>query len=133
MPEMTLGPRKLVGEHVLSEANETRAREHVYLAATDVVIPPGTILGKVTAAGDPDLGRYRPLDPDADDGTEEFAGILFGRGKISVAPQRVVAHVRDSEHNEKKITLLNPLDPAQMTAMRVQAEAKGIIFSRNAR
>lgn len=218
MPEITIGPRKLVGEHILSEANETRSREHIWLAATTVLIPPGTILGKIeegnvsvvganvagmvgnsvfaaapTADPDAAAGVYRatfldadtfeingpaasnyhfvgqlgaavngpvnftrnagatpaaagdeftitvsyaagsglfvPLDPTAQNGAQDFAGILFHRGVISDATQRRVGHVRDCEVNEKKITLLNALSGPQLAAMKAQAAAVGVLFS----
>lgn len=218
MPEIVLGPRKLVGEHILSEANETRSREHIWMAPTAVVIDPGTILGKIeegnvsvvganvagmtgnsvfaaapTADADAEPGVYRatfldadtfeingpaasnyhfvgqlgaavngpvnftrnagatphvagdeftitvsyaagsglyvPLDPDAENGAQNFAAVLFHRVAISDATQRKVGHVRDCEVNEKKITLVNALDAGELAAMKAQARAVGVLFS----
>jgi hypothetical protein len=44
---MTLPTRKLVGEHVLSEANGYRSREHIFILPQLIVLQPGTILGMV--------------------------------------------------------------------------------------
>lgn len=45
---MTLPTRFLVGQYILSEANETRSREHLTLAPTTILLQSGTILGRIT-------------------------------------------------------------------------------------
>lgn len=222
---LTIGPAKLVGEHILSEANGYRSREHVILAPTVAALSPGTVLGRIltgartvvaavngantgngvfAAAPTADAGApsgtytveitaaaanagafrverpdgtldgvgqvgvayngtvnftlqdgavdfvvgdrgtvtvtdaagsqlYVPLNPAAADGSQNFAGILFGRAPINAGNQRQVAHVRDAEINEKKITLVNALNAGQMTTLRDQARAVGIVFNSDIR
>lgn len=213
---MQLPTRKLVGEHVLSEANETRSREHVYFGPLVAALSPGTVLGRVvegtqsvvganvagmvgnstftvgpTADADAAAGVYRgmfldadtielngpnghhaivqlaaayngpvnftrtagatphaagdefqitvsyagvaglvvPWDPAGVNGSENFAGVLFDRARISAANQRCVAHVRSCELNEKKLTFVNVPSGPQLIALRAQAKLDGVLFS----
>ncbi|MNF74567.1 hypothetical protein D3C84_566050 [compost metagenome] len=90
------------GEFLLSEANGTRSREEITLAATGAVLPAGQVLGRVTASG-----HYAAYDPDATDGSEAAAAVLWAPVGISVNPQRSVGIVRDAE---LKRALLTGLD-----------------------
>lgn len=67
-------PRR-VGDFLLSEANGTQSRENIVLALGTHL--PGTVLGKITAAG-ADQGKYVALNPAASDGSEDAAAILYG-------------------------------------------------------
>ena len=80
------------GEYIRSEANGSRSRENITLAATDAVLPAGQLLGKVTASG-----LYVPYDPAGADGSETCAGILYAPAGSSAAEQRAVATARDAE------------------------------------
>lgn len=80
------------GEFLLSEANGTRSREEVTLAATASNLPAGQLLGKVTASGE-----YAPYSADATDGTEVAAAILFAPAGISTEAQRAAVIARDAE------------------------------------
>lgn len=80
------------GEILLSEANGTRSREEITLAATTAVLPAGQLLGTVTASG-----HYAPYDPDGLDGTNAVTAVLYAPVGISAAPQRSVGIVRDAE------------------------------------
>ena len=66
------------GEFLVSEGNNTISREQVPLAA-NLTMMPGTVVGKASADG-----IYSPLDPSADDGTQNAAGILYA-GKVTEA------------------------------------------------
>ncbi|WP_419533715.1 head decoration protein [Endozoicomonas sp.] len=66
------------GEFLVSEGNNTISREQVPLAA-NLTMMPGTVVGKASADG-----IYSPLDPSADDGTQNAAGILYA-GKVTDA------------------------------------------------
>ena len=66
------------GEFLVSEGNNTISREQVPLAA-NLTMEPGTVVGKETATG-----AFKPLAPDAADGTEVAAGILYA-GKVTDA------------------------------------------------
>lgn len=89
----TLGPDSNQG-FVVKPSQLTEVGCTLNLAAftaPDGVIPAGTPLGKITATG-----LYGPYDPDAEDGTEVFAGRLFDtiptRGKTvgNVGASRIV-------------------------------------------
>lgn len=90
------------GEFLLSEANGTRSREEITLAATAVVLPAGQLLGRVTASG-----HYAAYNPAAADGSEAAAAVLWAPVGISNSPQRCVGIVRDAE---LKRALLTGLD-----------------------
>ncbi|WP_419832781.1 head decoration protein [Endozoicomonas atrinae] len=66
------------GEFLVSEGNNTISCEQVPLAA-NLTMMPGTVVGKASADG-----IYSPLDPAADDGTQNAAGILYA-GKVTDA------------------------------------------------
>lgn len=103
------------GEFLLSEANGTRSREEVTLAATTGILPAGQLLGIVTASGE-----YAPYTPAASDGTETVAAVLWAPAGISASPQRSVGIVRDAEVAR---ALLVGLD----TAGEADLLARGII------
>ncbi len=92
------------GEFLLSEANGTRSREEITLAATAVDLPAGQLLGKLTASG-----LYAAYDPEADpaDGSETATAILWAPAGASTEPQRSVGIVRDAEVIERLLTGLD--------------------------
>ena len=59
------------GEFIVSEGNNSISRELVELAP-DLVLLPGTVLGKDTATA-----VYAALDPAADNGLQMAAGVLW--------------------------------------------------------
>ncbi|MFV3077971.1 head decoration protein [Niveispirillum fermenti] len=81
------------GEHLVSEANGSRSREEITIAA-GAVLPPATVLGQVTATG-----KYKRLAPAANDGTENAAGVLYADAGAVATDTRATAHVRDCEVN----------------------------------
>lgn len=104
------------GEILLSEANGTRSREEITLAATTVVLPAGTLLGKVTATG-----HYAPYDPAVDpvDGTETAAAVLYAPVGISVAAQRSLGILRDAEVKRALLTGLDAGGEADLLALGI--------------
>lgn len=82
------------GEILHSEANGTRSREEITLAASAAVLPAGQVLGRITATG-----HYVPYDPDVDpaDGSEKAAAVLYAPVGPSTAAQRGIGIVRDAE------------------------------------
>ena len=67
------------GDFILSEANGTLSRENGVIALGTLV--PGTVLGQITASG-----KYVELDPDATDGSEDAAGVLYGHASGTDVP-----------------------------------------------
>lgn len=59
------------GEFLLSEGNGQISRENVTIAAGQNLAA-GTVVGQITASG-----KYAAHDPEAEDGTENAAGVLY--------------------------------------------------------
>lgn len=78
-------------EYLVSEANGTRSRDVVTLAAGHKVAP-GDVLAKVTATG-----KYVPLDPAGADGSEAAIAIAFDHVDATTAEKPAVITARDSE------------------------------------
>ncbi|WP_313338418.1 head decoration protein [Stutzerimonas nitrititolerans] len=104
------------GEFLLSEANGTRSREEITLAATAVDLPAGQLLGKLTASG-----HYAPYDPDADpaDGSETVTAILWAPVGASTEAQRSVGIVRDAEVIERLLTGLDTAGEIDLLALGI--------------
>ena len=77
------------GEFIVSEANGTRSREQVTLAAAAAALPGGQVLGKITASG-----KYVAYSNVAVDGSEAAAAILYAAAADSAADQKVTVVVR---------------------------------------
>lgn len=91
--------RILDGEHIVGESNDLMSRDTVVFDVTAVAIPPGTVMGRVTANG-----RWKPWTSGASDGSEVARGFNMFGIKISTGTQRGVVHARDTQVNGKKIT-----------------------------
>lgn len=102
------------GEVLLSEANGTRSREEITLAATTVVLPAGQLLGKVTATG-----LYAPYAPAATDGTEVVGAVLYAPVGSSTAEQRALGIVRDAEVKRALLTGLDAAGEADLLALGI--------------
>ena len=89
---MALNEGKYTGEFLLSEANGTRSREQVTIAAAAPAMVAGTVLGKITASG-----KYTAYSNAASDGTEVAAGVLLYNVANSAADQKAVVIARDAE------------------------------------
>src|SRR5690606_29530536 len=76
-------------EFLLSEGNGDISREQITLAATNVPLYAGQLLGKVTASG-----NYAPYDPEAETGEQTAAAILFGNIPASEDTQPATVVVR---------------------------------------
>lgn len=88
----TLTEARRTGEFIISEANGTRSREKVTIAAAAAALAAGTVLGKITASG-----KYVAYSNGAADGTEVAAGILYAPVGDSAADQPGVMICRDAE------------------------------------
>ena len=88
---MIVKERTHAGEFMVSEANGHRSREQITVARSKD-LPPGTVLGRVTATR-----KYKQLDPAATDGGEIPAGVLFDWADAANGDRQAVAIVRDAE------------------------------------
>lgn len=104
------------GEFIVSEANGTRSREEITIAAAAAALPVGQVLGKITASG-----LYTAYNNGAVDGTEVAAAILYDAAADSAANQKAVAIVRDAEVDESLLTGLDATGKTDLAAL-------GIIF-----
>lgn len=111
------------GHFLMGPYDPNLSGESIVLAATTVALPAGTVLGRVTANG-----QYKPLDPAAVDGTQNFAGILYGRREISTGIQRAAAVVRHAVVNYNLLSwVVAATDPQRNTAIAAAAAAQVMI------
>ena len=93
------------------------------LAAKATEYKVGTILGKVTATG-----IYKPLDPAAVDGTQNFAAINYSRRPANAgATQRAAGTVREATVNANLLVYENAVTGPQKAAIEAAMAEKGII------
>ena len=90
------------GEFLLSEGAGQISREVINVAAGAALMP-GQVLGLVTATG-----FFVPYDPEAENGSEHAACILFGPLGESDVTRRARAVVRLAEVSEAHLTGLDP-------------------------
>ncbi|MEM6483800.1 MAG: head decoration protein [Pseudomonadota bacterium] len=109
------------GEHVLSEANGSRSRENGVLASGQS-LDAGAVLGLVTASGE-----YAAYDPDASNGTENPAGVLYAATDASAAAAGCVVHARDCEVSIETLSWGSGVDSAEQAAALIAMKAIGII------
>lgn len=102
------------GEFIVSEANGTRSREEVTLAAAAAALPVGQVLGKITASG-----KYAAYNNGAVDGTEVAAAILYAAAADSAADQKVTVVVRDAEVDESLLTGLDATGKTDLAALGI--------------
>ena len=112
------------GHYCVGELNYERANKEITLGATTVVLPAGTLLGKLTAGG-----NYVKFDPAASTGAQTFAGILWSDAPISTGTQRNVATTREATVNvHALIDYDGVLSTPQKAALIAAAEAMSIIL-----
>lgn len=112
------------GDWLRSEAQGSRSREEVTILAgsgSDRVLTSGMVLGKKTSGG-----KFLQLDPDANTGEEDAAGILLND---VTAPEgsdvKAAIIARDAEVNGAGLTWPDDTDLDQ-DAAEAQLEALGI-------
>lgn len=85
------------GGFLVSEANGTRSREVVTILA-DQVLPPGAVLGKVTASD-----KYVAYDNGAADGSQTAVAILYAPVDATGADAQATVVVGDAEVNAAEL------------------------------
>lgn len=83
---------KCTAEFLLSEANGQRSRAAITLAASSAALPPGQLLGFVSASGE-----FAPYAPGADDGSQTAIAVLYAGAPASAEAQPATAIVLDAE------------------------------------
>ena len=102
------------GEFIVSEANGTRSREEVTVAAAAAALPAGQVLGKITASG-----LYVAYSNVAVDGSEVAAAILYAPLADSAADQKAAVIVRDAEVDESLLTGLDATGITDLAALGI--------------
>lgn len=108
--------RARTGEFLLAEANGSLSREQVTFAATEAIIPAGTVVAQITAGGE-----WVPYDPDADpvDGSEVAAGILYAELPVAIGDQPGVVIVRHAEVAEAALTGIDAAAKTALAALQI--------------
>lgn len=86
---------------------------------------------KITVSYAAGTGQYKPIDPAAIDGTQDWAATLYEGRLISAATQRAVGVVRGPVVvNGNLLTYLVAHDAGQRARVEAQAAAAGVIIRR---
>ena len=118
----TLTEGRYTGEHLISEANGTRSRDVVTLISGQN-LPPGAVLGKITASG-----KYTLLAPAATDGSEVAAAVLFAAVNASAADKAAVVNARDTEVQGACLTWPAGIDAGDKAVATAELKALGIVI-----
>lgn len=108
--------------YIISEAGGYRSREQAHMASGSGLVKSGTVCGKVTATG-----KYKPLAPAANDGSEVAYAVLFQGCNANDGDARSVFTVRDTEVTEAGLIWPGGItDPQKTTAIAALSE-RGIV------
>lgn len=122
MPTVLTQPAARAAGHLVSEASGYRSREAIVIAS-GANLAPGSVLGKVTASG-----KYVLLAPDATDGSQNAAAILYADATAATADVGATANVRDCEVNGNLLTWPAGITAPQKTAATTALAALGVII-----
>lgn len=107
------------GAYLIGDFDNNRTNAQAMLAAKATPYLPGTVLGKITATG-----IYTPVNPAASDGSQLFAGILYGGRPASTSTQRAAITVREATINSNllvyDVAVSGPQKATIETAMAAQ-------------
>lgn len=107
--------------YLVSEANGTRSREVITLAAGNA-LPPGAVLGQVTASGE-----YVAFNPAANDGSETAKAVLFASVDASAAAKAAVVTARDAEVAEASLVWVASVNTTQKKSALAALAVLGIV------
>lgn len=100
-------------EFIMTEANGSRSRETVTIAAAAPAMVAGTLVGKITATG-----KFSVYNNAASDGSEVAAGIVYDNVADKTVDQRVTIIAR---HAEVVAALLTGSDAAGLADLKALA------------
>ena len=110
-------------EGLLSEAEFNRSRDTIIIASGAGVIPPGAVLGKLSASG-----KYVLSPNTGADGSQTAAAIALYGCDATSADQKIAAITRDAQFNANMLTYAASVDDATKKATKAtQLAAAGII------
>jgi hypothetical protein len=111
------------GVYLIGRFDNNRTNAQIMLAAKATEYKPATVLGKITATG-----IYTPLDPAANDGSQNFAAINYSRRPANAAAaQRGAGTVREATINSNLLIYEIAVNANQKAAIEAQMAAVGII------
>lgn len=111
------------GAFIIGHFDNNRANVQGVLAIKATEYRAGTVLGKITATG-----IYTPLAPAAVDGSQTFAGILYGRRPANAAAtQRAAISVRELTINSNLLIYENAVTAPEKAVIEAAMSAAGII------
>jgi hypothetical protein len=111
------------GAYLIGLFDNNRTNVQGVLAAKATEYKAGTVLGKITATG-----IFTPLNPAAADGSQNAAGILYGRRPAKpAATQRAAITVREATINSNLLYYEIAVTAPQKAAAEALMAAAGII------
>jgi hypothetical protein len=120
----TLTEGKHAGGFLIWEVLRDYTRETVTLASGAGKLAPGTVLGRITTGG-----KYTVLTPGATNGSQNAAGILWGKADATDADAPGVVLVRGPALvNRHEITWPEAATEAQIATATTALAALGIIL-----
>lgn len=119
----TVNPNPVIDGSFCFGVNDMNlSNEQVVLAITTIDLPAGTVLGKITSSG-----LYKPVDPAASDGSQNFAGLLWSFRPINTATQKGTVVARKQGVQARLLTYLISVSSPQKAAFEAQMTAAGVI------
>lgn len=109
-------------DFILSLANGTLSLENAILAS-GAKAQAGTVLGQITASG-----KYVPLAPAAEDGSETAAGVLYALTDATDADQACVVVARQAELKIDGLIWPDAIAPNDKTAAIAALNDRGIFL-----
>lgn len=97
-------------EFLISEANGYRSREEETIASGED-LEAGTVLGKITSSG-----KFVQLDPDASDGSETAAAILYAAVDATGGDKQGTVIERDAEVRQSSLIFPDTASETQALA-----------------
>jgi len=111
------------GEHIVSEANGFRSRTTLTIAASQT-LSAAAVVGIVTASGE-----AVELDPDAVDGSEAAAGVIYSAVTTEAGEtEAVAAHVRDCELRASSLVWPAGITTGEKDTAIAELKALGVIL-----
>lgn len=115
-------------EHIISEANGTRSREVVTLAAGNN-LPAGAVLARLATGAN--AGKYTALDPSSAaspaDGTKVAVAVLFAAVDATAGDRPAVITARDTEVKAAPLGWPAGATPLEKTTALAELASLGIV------
>lgn len=110
------------GGYLIGRFDSQRTNVQGVLAAKATPYRAGTQLGKITATN-----IFKPLDPAATDGSQNWAGTLWGARPASTTTQRAAITTREATINGNLLYYENAVTAPQKTTIEASMSAAGCI------